>query len=63
MRSSSPVKTPKLQLAAEQLSTGECWIPQTKKIPHIYGQRRSPSKMVGRAKSHLGSKPMPARDT
>ena len=28
---SSSVRTPKLQLAAEQLSTGECWIP-----PKIY---------------------------
>ena len=33
-----------------------------KKIPHLQGQRRSPSKMVGRAKSHLESNPIPARD-
>ena len=26
VHSSSPAKTPKLQLIAEQLSTGECWI-------------------------------------
>ena len=32
--SSSPVRTPKLQLAAEQLSTGECWIPPKKDTPH-----------------------------
>ena len=30
MHSSSPVRTPKLQLAAEQLSPGECWIPPKK---------------------------------
>ena len=32
-------------------------------IPHIQGQRRSPSKTVGGAKSHLESNPIPARDT
>ena len=49
---SSPVRTPTLQLAAEQPLTGEYRIPP-KKIPHIKGQRRNPSKMVGGAKSHL----------
>ena len=33
-----------------------------KKISHVQGQRRSPSKMVGGAKSHLESNPIPARD-
>ena len=33
-----------------------------KKIPHIQGQRRSPSKMVGGAKSHLEWSPIPTRD-
>ena len=33
MCSSSPVRTPKLQLAAEQLLTGECWIPPKKYTP------------------------------
>ena len=33
MRSSSPVRTPKLQLATEQSSTGECWIPPKKDTP------------------------------
>ena len=37
--------------------------PTKKKIPHVQGQRRSPSKMVGGAKSHLESNPLPARDT
>ena len=45
-----------LQLAAEQLSTAECWIPP-KKIPHIQGQRSSTSKMVGEVKLHLESNP------
>ena len=31
-------------------------------ISHIQGLRRSPSKMVGRVKSHLESNPIPARD-
>ena len=34
MSSSSPVRTPKLQLATEQPLTGECWIPPKKDIPH-----------------------------
>ena len=34
-----------------------------KKIPHIQGQRRIPSKMVGGAKSCLESNPIPARDS
>ena len=31
-------------------------------VPHIQGQRRSPNKMVGGAKSCLESNTMPARD-
>ena len=58
---SSPVRTPKSELAAKQSSTGECWIPP-KKIPHVQRQRRSPKKMLGRAKSRLVSNPIPARD-
>ena len=54
MCSSSPVRTPKLQLAAKQSLTGECWIPP-KNIPHVQGQRRRPRKMVGGEKSHLES--------
>ena len=57
----SPVRTPKLQLTAEQSSTGEMLDP-TKKDTHIPGQRRSPSKMVEGTKSHLESNPIPARD-
>ena len=33
MHSSSPARTPKLQLAAEQPSTEECWIPPKKDTP------------------------------
>ena len=53
MHSSSPVRTPKLQLAAEKPSTGECWIPPPKKdSPHPRTKER-PSKTVGEAKVHL----------
>ena len=38
-----------------------CWS-DLKEIPHIQGQRRSPSKMVGGANSHLESNPIPTRD-
>ena len=62
MCSSSPKRTPKLQLAAEQLSTGECWIPPEEDT-HIEGQRRNPSKMVGGTKSRLESNPIRTRDT
>ena len=57
MYSSSPARTPKLQLAAEQPLAGKCWIPP-KKIPHVQGQRRSPNKMVGGAKLRLESNPI-----
>ena len=36
--------------------------PHQENIPLIQGQRRSPSKMVGRAKSYLESNSIPARD-
>ena len=63
MHASFPMKTPKLlQLAAEQLSTGEYWIPPKKKIPYVQGQRRGPSRTVGGAKSHLESNLLPTRD-
>ena len=61
MLSSSPVRTPKLQVTAEQPSTGECWTPP-KEIPYVQGQRRS-TKMVGEAKLHLKSNPITTRDT
>ena len=33
MHSASPARTPKLQLTAEQPSTGECWIPTLGELP------------------------------
>ena len=41
MSSSSPARTPKSQLAAEQPLKGGCWNPPEKIIPHVQGQRRS----------------------
>ena len=43
-------RTPESQLAAGQSSTGRHWN-SPKKIPHIQGQRRSHSEMVGGAQS------------
>ena len=40
MHSSSPVRTTKLQLTAEQQSTGECWIPP-KRYPTSKGKREA----------------------
>ena len=39
----------------------QCWS-DFEEITPIQGQRRSPSKMVGGAKSHLKSNPIPTRD-
>ena len=61
MCSSSPARTPKLQLAAIQWLTGEMFDP-TKKIPHVQGQMRSPRKTVGGVKSCLESNPIPSTD-
>ena len=43
MCSFSPARTPKLQLTAEQSSTGECWIP-AKKMPHNPRAKEKPQK-------------------
>ena len=59
---SSSVKTPKLQLADKQPSTGECWIPPKKDSPHPR-QKRRPNKTVGAAKSHLESNLILPRDS
>ena len=55
------MRIPKLQLAAEQLSTGEHCI-SPKKDNHVHGQRRSPSKTIGGSKLCLESNPKSARD-
>ena len=59
VHSSSPVRTPKLQVTNEPL-TGQRWIPPKKDT--IQGQRRSPNKTVGGVKSRLELKPIIARD-
>jgi len=48
------MRTPKLQRTVEQPLAGECWIP-LKKLPHVWGQRRSPKAIVGEVKSCLES--------
>ena len=41
---SSPVRPPKLQLTAEQPSTGECWIqPKKKRYPTSKGKGEAPT--------------------
>ena len=57
MCSSSPMRTPKLQLAADRRM-----LDSTKKRYHVQGQRRSPNKKAGGTQSHLESNPTPARD-
>ena len=69
---SSSVTTPKLQITAEQPSTGGCWVPPKKDIPHPRAKERSPKdlsflgpptkKRVGGEKRHLESNLIPARD-
>ena len=61
MCSSSPERPPKLQHAAEQSLTGECWIPPEKDIPHP-GVKEKPQQVIRGAKLHLESNPIPTRD-
>ena len=52
-------------LLAQLHSAGVVAVPRWsnfEEIPHVQGQRRSPSKMVGGAKSHLELNPIAARD-
>ena len=60
MSSSALVRTPKLQLAAEQETVGSH---PPKKTSHIQGKRRSPNKMVGGMQSCLESNPISTRDS
>ena len=55
MLSSSPVRTPKLQLAAEQPSTGECWISPKKHTPRPRAKEK-PQKDSRRGKITFGMK-------
>ena len=50
MNPTSPARTPKSQLAAEQPSTGRCWNPPEKDTPHP--SQRNPSKVVGAKTGH-----------
>ena len=56
MGSSSPVRTPKSQVNAEQPLTGECWIPPKKDTP-CPRAKESHIKVLGGAKSCLNLKP------
>ena len=58
VNSSSPARTPKLQPAAEEPLTGECWIPP-KKYTSGPRAKAKPQQDGRRAKSHLESKPLP----
>lgn len=63
MHLSSPVRIPKLQLAAEQPTTGKCLTPPKKKrLPHIQGKRGTLHKMGRGAKLPLESNPILPRD-
>jgi len=58
VRSSSPARTPKSQLAAGQPSTGECWIPPQKRYPTSKDKGEAPkdsrrSETVFRIKPHI----------
>ena len=48
MPSSSPVRTPKLQVAAEQPLTGKCWIPPKKKKDIPYPRAKEKPQQDGR---------------
>ena len=52
MHSSSPVRTPKFQLAADQSLTGECWIPFSmwgkKDTPHPRAKEKPQKDRLGK---------------
>ena len=58
MRSSPPVRTSKLQLAAEQLSTGECWIPPKKDTLHLRAKEK-PQQDGRKGEIRIRIKPLP----
>ena len=58
---SSSVRTPKLQLTAEQPSTEECWIPPKKDTPCSRAKKKS-QQDSRRGNWHLESNRIPARD-
>ena len=62
MRSSSPVRMPKLQLSAEQPSTGECWISPKKYTLCPRAKEKSKQDGGGRCKITFKSNTMPTRE-
>ena len=62
MHSSSPTRTLKLQVAAEQLSTGECWIPPKRDTSHPRAKEK-PQQDGRRGKITFRITPLPARGT
>ena len=56
MCSSSPVRTPKLQLVDEQPSTGECWIPPKRDTPYPR-EKEKPQQDGRRGKTTFRIKP------
>ena len=62
----SSLSLPSEEMTSNNMEKEECKIlgcwSGYEEIPHIQGQKRSPSKMVGGAKSHLASNYIPARD-
>ena len=61
MCSSSPARTPKLQLAAEQPSTEECWIPPKTDTPGPRAKEKSQQESR-RVEITLESNPIHIRD-
>ena len=61
MSSSSPVRTPKLQLDAQQPSTGEYWIPPRKDTPCPRAKEK-PQQDSRRGETTFGIKPHICRD-
>ena len=61
MHSSSPERTPKLQLSAEQASARKFWIPLKRDTP-CPRTKETHIKRTERMKSHLESNLIPARD-
>ena len=60
MHSSSPVKTSKLQLSAEQPSTGEYWIPPKKDNPPPKTKKK-PQQDGRRGETVFRANPIPTR--
>ena len=62
VHSTSPAKTPKLQFTAEQLLTGECWIPPKKGTPCLRAKEK-PQQDGRRGEIVLEANCIPTRDS